>query len=303
MRFFVKWTGYVFMGFLALYLCLVIVGGGWGDKDPLPTTFTSVPLPLFFAHRGATLCYPDNSDGAIGDAARFGFPGIELDIQFSADSNFFIYHDPSITPPIGMSLHACSLTVNGLRNQRLSFQGKETNESPPLLADIVEKYNDQFLYYFDMKRYGHKNIFQLARDITAFVNQHSLNDRAIVASAHFWFIIYLEYSQPDILTALEGFSTNHPWLLSLLPRKFKPDFIASRQATITNGFTEWLRKTGMQNRYIVYHANKKTFKPTLEQGVQMFIIDYESYLDEYLSTSDSEGVEFQFSTSHWVSPF
>ncbi|MBU8934002.1 MAG: hypothetical protein KOO62_08330 [candidate division Zixibacteria bacterium] len=288
MRIRTKRVCYVALIPVALYLGLTMVGGGWGDKEPLPLSFTDAPRPLLLAHRGATICYPDNSLGAIEDATRLGFPGVELDIQFSADSQFFLYHDLHLTTGTGELVRTCSLTSDELQSQSLSFEGIATDQSPPMLASIMEKYGDRSLFYLDMKRYGHDNILKLAHDIAAFIEKRDLYDRAIVASAHVWFIASLEYSHPRVLTVLEGFSTDNPWLLSLIPRKFKPDFIASRQAMVSDNFACWLRETGMQERYIVYHADESTFGSTLEQGIEIFIVDYGSHLVPYLSPPINE---------------
>lgn len=274
---------------LVLYLGLAIVGGGWGDKAALPPAIINAARPLLFAHRGVTALYPGNSLGAINEAARLGFPGLELDLQFSADSQFFVYHDPIFIGTDGDSVTAGTLTADELRSHRLSFEGTPSDQAVPLLSDVVRIHGDRFLYYLDMKRHGHDDIFRLAHDIASFIKKFRLYDRVLVASAQVWFITYLEYTDPQIMTVLEGISTDYPWLLSLIPRDFKPDFIASRQATINDDFVQWLIETGMIKRYIVYHSDEGTFQPTLDLGVEMFIVDYDSQLDQYLAPDADTG--------------
>jgi len=268
-------------------MILVIIGGGYSAKEELPIIISKAPRPLLFAHRGVVDKHSENSRGAIRDALEREFPAVELDIQYSADSLFFLYHnreikliDGSIVTADDIIISDNPMSINYGHPKPLSFK-------IPSLIDITDSYKFKLIFYFDMKRYGHDSIFDLARDIAKFIEEHNLYETALVASAHFWFITYLEYTNPEIITVMEGIDTENPWLYNLIPKNFKPDMIASRQATINDDFIQWLKDNDMLSSYIVYHGDESNIQNTLDMGIEMFIIDYAPYLDRYLKPDSS----------------
>lgn len=271
---------------MAAVLILVVLGGGFGPKEDLPLVISILERPALFAHRGVN---SENNKRALRDALGKGFPAVELDVQFSSDSIFFLHHDKKIKLPDNTFTTAeeVSISDNPIITQ-IDEESLNVLTRIPSLIECVEPYKYKLIFYFDMKRYGHDSFFDLARDIAAFINTHNLNETALVASAHLPFITYLEYTHPEIITVMEGIDTEHPWLFNLFPKKFKPDMIASRQATINDDFVEWLKDNDMLSRYIVYHGDESTFQNDLDRGIEMFIIDYAPYLDKYLKPDSSQ---------------
>lgn len=53
-------------------------------------------MSLFFAHRGATNWYLENTIDAFVIAVEEGYDGIELDVRSTKDGHLIIYHDPII---------------------------------------------------------------------------------------------------------------------------------------------------------------------------------------------------------------
>jgi glycerophosphoryl diester phosphodiesterase len=94
-------------------------------------------VTLIFAHRGARLAAPENTEVAFQLAGELGADGIELDVRLTADGVAVIHHDPHLAdgrevheldlralpysvPTLHAGLDACgSLTVNiELKNSR-----------------------------------------------------------------------------------------------------------------------------------------------------------------------------------------
>ncbi len=266
-----------------IVLLLIIIGGGFGAKEELPTVISGADRPLLFAHRGVTTNFPENSQGAVVEAISKRFPAVELDVQFSADSFFFAHHDKKIYYANNTYLTADVLKVSDVSipvDHNPVLVNKKTRV--PKLLSLTVPFKYQLIFYFDMKRYGHDSVFDLAHDIAAFIKGHNLQQTTMVASAHVVFISYLEFTNPEIITVLEGIDTEHPWLYNLIPTKFRSDLIASRQATINDDFIQWLKDNNMLSRYIVYHGDESNFQSTLDMGIEMFIVDYKPYLDSYL---------------------
>ncbi len=94
-------------------------------------------MTLIFAHRGARLTAPENTEVAFQLAGELGADGVELDVRLTADGAAVIHHDPHLAdgrevhaldlcslphaiPTLNAGLDACgSLTVNiELKNSR-----------------------------------------------------------------------------------------------------------------------------------------------------------------------------------------
>jgi glycerophosphoryl diester phosphodiesterase len=213
--------------------------------------------------------------GAIDQTLQCGFQAVETDLQFSADSQFFLFHDFTANRLMGVDKIASELTIDELQQHPLRSGSRDTDERIPTLADVIERHGDDFLFYFDMKRYGHHSVIDLADDIAEFIEENDLFESAIVASAHFGFITYLEYNHPRVMTVLEGIDPRVPWLVSWIPRKFRTDFIASRHATVDDNFLQWLEESGMTKRYIPYHVDETRLNASPTWEFEMLMIDHE----------------------------
>ena len=271
-----------------LLLLLIVIGGGFGPKEDLPLVISTMERPILFAHRGVGSNYSENNERAIRNTLARGFPAVELDVQFSADSIFFTHHDKDIKLSVNSYITAEEIKLSDKpvspdqRGKQLSIK-----MSVSTLSNCIEPNKYKLIFYLDMKRYGHDSVFDLAKDISSFIREHKLQQTCMVASAHVLFITYLEYTNPEIITVMEGIDTENPWLFNIIPKKFKPDMIASRQAMINDEFVQWLKDNNMLSRYVVYHGDQSTFPNDLDRGIEMFIVDYEPYLDDYLTPDSS----------------
>ncbi len=273
---------YAVLTLVGLVLLLGIIGGGWGDKPPLPDPLAHARRPLLLAHRGATADYPENSMGAFAAADSLGFRAIELDIQFSADSQFVVLHDHDTKRMTGFEANSSTLTVAQLDAHPLLFDGQPSDQVIPRLEDVVDRFGGKFIFYFDMKRYGHDSKIKLAHDIATFIDRHNLYGSVIVASAYVPFIAWLEYNYPKVVTSMEGIDPDDPWLYFWLPTKFRTDLVSSRYATLSPHMLAWLNESGMNERYITYHIEGDSLDAALNHGIEMFIIDYTPGLDSLL---------------------
>ncbi len=273
------WLG---IALLVIFAFLGIIGGGWSNKPPLPAPLADAPRPLLLSHRGVTTQYPENSLGAIHAADSIGFPGLEIDIQYTHDSAFVVLHDYDMKRMFNYAGIASEMTLAQLRTLPLLHADTATDQTVPALTDVIERYSNKFVFYFDMKRHGHDGKIPLAADIARFIDSAGITNRTMVASAHVWFICWLEYNYPQIVTVLEGIDPGAPWLYTVLPTRFRPDLIASRYNTVSEGLANWLVETGLNERYVTYHIEPEELPAALNRGLTMFIIDYEQPLNRWL---------------------
>ena len=271
---------------LGLYVILLGIGGGLSEKTPLPETLKNRPRPLLIAHRGTVDQYPENSLGAIKQAMERGYQAVEIDIQFSADSQFVVCHETDAGDLLGISDEVTGLSVEQLKQQPIIFNGELSDQFIPTLAEVFDLYGDTLLFYLDMKRWGHDDFFTLTNDIAELIKKHNMTDRVLIASAHVWFIAWLEYTHPELVTILEGFPTENPWVWPLVPRGFRANMIASREILITQEFAGWLRENDMSSRYIPYHVRQERVSRLLNWGIEMLMVDDNQFYNNLLPDNE-----------------
>ncbi len=280
---------------LALLVTIVVifvaVGGGFGDKSPLPMQLQTANRPVLIAHRGAT----DNRDGVGGyplapentlqafkNAKARNYRWIELDIQYSADGQFIVYHDKYGGAELPYTGTVSESTVGELQSQKIVANGETTEYTIPTLDGVTSHFDTTLFYYFDMKKHGHTSNVKLANDIAEYITQRGLQDNVFVASHRVAFIAYLEFAHPEINTTLEGFNHQMADLLNYIPRNFKPDLISGYQSALDDSLVTYLRETGWMQRYVTFHVDSVRLKQTLDWGIQYIMLDDGKYVDSLL---------------------
>ncbi len=269
----------------------VIAGGGFGDKPPLPMQLQTANRPVLIAHRGATdgqddaRAYPmapENTLQAFKNAKARNYRWIELDIQYSADGQFIVFHDKYGGSELPYTGTIAESTVGELQAQKLVANGVTTEYTIPTLDGVTAHFDTTLFYYFDMKKYGHNSNIKLADDVAEYIVQRGLQNNVFVASHRVTFIAYLEFAHPEIITTLEGFNRQMAELLGYMPQNFKPDMIAGYQSTLDDAQVSFLRESGWMQRYVTFHVDSLNLKQTLDWGIQYIMLDDGEYVDSLL---------------------
>lgn len=272
----------LFLG--SLFGLVVLLGGGYGAKPDLPLHLIERTSPLIFAHRGAVGPAPENSTAALRQARERHYPAVEIDIQISRDSHFFLFHDRTTDRLLGTPGHASRMDLAELQQYRIRHNGRPTEERVIALEGAVSEFGEDFIFYLDIKRYSDRDMVQIAERLDRFIKRHDLYDRVIVSNAHFLFTAYLEYRYPRIITCLEGLKPPSQHFFSLLPRGFRPDFIATFHHQIDDDYVAWLKSSGMLPRYIAFTVKDSTELAKVRHwGIDKFIADDGSYLNGWLN--------------------
>lgn len=276
----------LFLG--SLFGLVVLLGGGYGSKPDLPLHLIERTSPLVFAHRGAVDPAPENSAAALLRARERNYPAVELDIQISRDNHFFLFHDRTTDRLLGIPGHASRMDLSELQQHFIRQSGQPTAEKVLSLEQAVGDFENGFIYYLDVKRYSDKDLVQIAEKIDRFLGQHDLYDRVIVSNAHFLFTSYLEYRYPRIITCLEGLKPPSHHFFALIPRGFRPDFIATFHHQIDDDYAAWLKSSGMLPRYIAFTVKDSSELTRIRNwGIDKFIADDGGYLDGLLDSTHS----------------
>ena len=256
--------------FIALYLVLVLVGGGLSPRfdDTFAWQGDSI---LLFAHRGVDSSVPENSEAALSEAQRHGFQGVEIDVRKTKDGELVLFHDKTARRLMGLDAKFSELTWDRVKSGKLLFEGKATTNSVPTLREVFQKFGKTLRFYLDMKNKGFKD----ADQIVALIDEFGLYDRTILASVDPLFITYVEHKYPKVNTALERFDFFQVWLYRLIPKRWKPDYLSGLARKVTPGHVEWLRKKQLLSKRIVYEVDATNYDRMLNFGITKAIIDYD----------------------------
>ena len=77
--------------------------------------FNQLTNPAIFAHRGASLCAPENTLAAFNLALHQGADGIELDAKLTSDGHVVVIHDQTIDRTTQGHGKVGELTLNQIR--------------------------------------------------------------------------------------------------------------------------------------------------------------------------------------------
>ena len=90
----------------------------------------------FWAHRGCSMAYPENTLEAFGAAAKIeGLTGVELDVQLSKDGKLVVIHDEKVDRTTNGTGRVCDYTLKELKELKIeSVEGTYT--TIPTLEEV-----------------------------------------------------------------------------------------------------------------------------------------------------------------------
>jgi glycerophosphoryl diester phosphodiesterase len=145
------------------------------------------PLPLTFAHRGGAGLWPENTLEAFAGAIELGCSHLETDLRMSRDGEIVIMHDAVLDRTTDGTGPVWARTLAELRHldagYRFSPDGKTFPRrgqglSIPTFAELVAA-APGVCFNVEIKERGP---FDLPRALLAFIEQHDIADRIIVAA-------------------------------------------------------------------------------------------------------------------------
>lgn len=115
------------------------------DFDNKPQTI------LVTAHRAAHQTHPENSIAAIKDAIQTGADIVEIDVRSTKEGVLVLMHDKTINRMTGDTGLVSDFTLQQLREKRLLFNGKPTDELIPTLKEALEAAHGYIMVDIDFK--------------------------------------------------------------------------------------------------------------------------------------------------------
>ncbi len=253
-----------------LLLVLFFVEGGTGRKEPVTLPVKDPDAPLYFAHRGVATDLPENSLPAIEKARKAGFRALEVDIRKTSDNELILFHDANAGRLLGIDTTVASLSLAEIRQRNLLWNGDTTKFKVLTLKELLDKYQDNFIYYFDMKLGGIADIDELVH----LVWSYDISKNIIIGSTSVVAVLYIEYQYPAINTALEGFHPGTQNIWYLIPKNLKPDFYSGFARHVDEEHVNWMQKNDLLQQRIVYEADSTNYQKMLDFGINKMIIDH-----------------------------
>ncbi|MFD5863193.1 glycerophosphodiester phosphodiesterase family protein [Streptomyces chartreusis] len=108
------------------------------------------------AHRGVWHAAPENSLPAIEGAISAGYEVVEIDVQRSADGEYFLLHDATLERMTGLHKDPTELTMRQLSGMKLrNRDGRDakqiTQERVPNLKEVFSLTRDRIFIHLDIK--------------------------------------------------------------------------------------------------------------------------------------------------------
>ncbi len=98
----------------------------------------ALPATTVTAHRGGALYAPDNTLAALHKAGLLGVPRAEIDIQWTQDEVFVLWHDGFVEDQAGQRVWQTSSEDMRARDVGADYHESFTNETVPTMAEALE---------------------------------------------------------------------------------------------------------------------------------------------------------------------
>jgi glycerophosphoryl diester phosphodiesterase len=177
----------------------------------------SLPLPIVFAHRGASAHAPENTLAAFELALTEGADAIELDAKLSSDGHAVVIHDMTVDRTTGAHGRVKELPLAELRSLGAGsfFSAKFPSEKIPLLEEVFEAVGRRTFINVELTNYNAPND-HLVETVCMLVKKFGLQKRVLFSS---FFALNLTKARgllPEVPRGLLAF----PGLLGAWARSF-----------------------------------------------------------------------------------
>lgn len=143
----------------------------------------TLPQPVIFAHRGASLYAPENTLAAFELALEHGADAIELDAKLSADGHAVVIHDATVDRTTGAHGRVKDLSLAQLRALDAgSFKAAQFHgEKIPLLEEVFEAVGRRTMINVELTNYN-SPADHLVETVCMLVKKSNMQDRVLFSS-------------------------------------------------------------------------------------------------------------------------
>lgn len=156
---------------------------------------------LNLGHRGFSGRYPENTMLAFRKAAEAGAHGVELDVQFTKDSELVIIHDESVDRTTDGRGLVRDFTLKEIKelDASASFRGIYGINRIPTLREYFEfaKSTDGFITNIELKT-GIYEYPGIEKAVAEMIKEFGLEDRIIISSFNYFSVLRFKQICPGI---------------------------------------------------------------------------------------------------------
>jgi len=144
---------------------------------------TSLPQPIIFAHRGASVQAPENTLAAFELAIAQNADAIELDVKLSADGHAVVIHDTTVDRTTGSEGRVKDLSLAELRSLDAGsfFSEKYSGERIPTLEEVFESVGKRIFINVELTNYNSPRD-QLVETVCMLVKKFGLQKQVMFSS-------------------------------------------------------------------------------------------------------------------------
>ena len=164
-------------------------------------------MPLFIAHRGASIRYPENTLAAFIGAIEAGAHMIELDVSLSRDRHLVVIHDKTVDRTTNGTGAVKSLTLEHLGQLDAGswFDPRFKTERLPTLAHVLDAVKGRLLVNIEIKPEAfeaHGPEDAVERQVLKLVDEKNMLDDVLVSSFEWLMLENLRELEPRIALGL-----------------------------------------------------------------------------------------------------
>jgi len=182
-----KITAYTLAAIIGVYLLVMFSFGGYGKKDFRTNLVKGcTDSSLFFAHRGLSRYYPENTRLAMEMAKDAGFKAVEVDIERDKNGNLIVFHDNSCQRLLGFPGDIDTMSAKELSRYPMLFNEVKYDSAVYMmtLKELLTNHHEDLIFYLDMKR----SELEVADDLVSLIKSCGAEKECIVANSDITFI-------------------------------------------------------------------------------------------------------------------
>lgn len=143
----------------------------------------NAPKPRVWAHRGASVSFPENTLSAFQGAIDAGADGVELDVHLSSDGRLVVTHDEDTVRVTGKHGRIAAMTLAELRALNFAaFRPDAPFETAPTLDEVFELIAPSRLTINIELKNSIEAYPEMEEKILALVDERSFSERVLYSS-------------------------------------------------------------------------------------------------------------------------
>ena len=214
--------------------------------------------PLIFAHRGACLVAPENTLPAFQRAVDLGADGVELDVQYSSDSQLVVIHNPSLDATTNGSGRVTSHTLEELRELDAGsyFAPEFAGTLIPTLDEVLDLLEGKLIVNIEIKALE-TTTAGIGVDTVNAVRAHNMQHQVIISSFNPMALRRAKKAGPDIECAILLAPDLPGWTRSGLARRWSgADGLHPEAPMVDEAYMAQAKRQGLPVR--VWTVNDET---------------------------------------------